>query len=289
MKLIGKLVICVFAYIAGVVLTGTLVGALHLPSPALPPGTTSQGMFASMILGTSLLVIGLAPLAARLSSSRLKRWAALFLLIFVAIAVNTMIEASIFSNIVSIGVPWMCAHYVLPCALLVSALVFLFGSDQHTAGLQSLVPVQWAWRLLTAWIAFPIIYFVFGMCVAPFVTYAYHAGIAGLTIPPMTVIIRTQLLRSALFLASSLPVMVLWTGSRRRLFLTFGFAEAMLVGIHGLAQATWFPMVLRVAHSIEITFDSFAYAGVLVLLFTTAKRNTVVVSPTANLVKKVIV
>lgn len=287
MKFIGKMVICVFAYTAGVMLTGAVMGALHLPSPTLPPGTTQQGMFASLILGTSLLVLGLAPLAAHLGRSRLQRWCALFPLIFVAIAVNTMIEASIFSNMVSIGVPWMCAHYVLPCALLVSALVFFFGNSEPTAGLPLLGPVQWAWRVLAAWLAFPVIYFVFGICVAPFVTYAYHAGIAGLTIPPVTVILRTQLLRSALFLASSIPVLALWTGSRRGLFVAFGFAEAMMVGIHGLAQATWFPMVLRVAHSIEITFDSFAYIGVLVLLFTAAKQNTVVVSPTAKHEEKV--
>jgi hypothetical protein len=289
MKLMGKMVICIVAYIAGVVLTGMLVGALHLPSPAPPPGTTPQGLLGPMVLGTSLLVLGLAPLAMRLSNSRPRRWIALFVMVFVAIAVNTMIEASIFSNVVSIGVGWMCVHYVLPCALLTSALVMFFGRRGQPFGLVSVPAVHWVWRLLVAWLAFPVIYLIFGMCVAPFVTYAYHAGIAGLTIPPMTVILRTQLLRSALFLGSSLPVLALWTGSRRGLFLAFGFAEAMMVGIHGLAQATWFPMVLRVAHSIEITFDSFAYVGVLVLLFTTAKQKTVVVPPTAKLEEKVTV
>ena len=44
-------------------------------------------------------------------------------------------------------------------------------------------------------------------------------------------------------------------------------AHAFTVGFYGLVGATFLPMVLRVAHSIEIAGDSFAYAGLLVLLF----------------------
>jgi hypothetical protein len=83
---------------------------------------------------------------------------------------------------------------------------------------------------------------------------------------------QAQLLRSPLFLLSTLPAVLLWTGSRRRLFISVGIAHALLVGIFGLIQAYWFPTVLRVAHSIEITADSFAYAAVLLLLFTHKNR-----------------
>jgi hypothetical protein len=44
-------------------------------------------------------------------------------------------------------------------------------------------------------------------------------------------------------------------------------AHAFTVGFYGLVGATFLPMVLRVAHSAEIAGDSFAYAGLLVLLF----------------------
>ncbi|HEU5402350.1 MAG TPA: hypothetical protein VFU86_13385, partial [Terriglobales bacterium] len=228
MKNIGKVVLCVVLYMAGVMLTGMLAGVLHLPAPSLPPGMTPQGMLAPMALGTLLLVIGLAPLASRLGSSRLRRSTVLFVLIFVAVALNTSIEASVFSNFIKIGVAWMCVHYILPCLFVTIGLVLMFGSREEPAGRPLLSPMQWAWRAVVAWLAFPVIYFVFGMCVAPFVTYAYRAGIAGLTIPPLAVIFRTQLIRSALFLGSSLPVIILWKGSRRSLFLLFGLAEAMM-------------------------------------------------------------
>ncbi len=280
MKLIGKVVLCVVLYMAGVILTGIVVGALHWPSPSMVPGMTAQGLFAAMTAGTLLLAIGLAPLAGSLGGSRIQRAIALFILVFVAVGLNTTIEASVFSNLINIGVGWMCVHYILPCLFLTAGLVFMFGKSQEPSGLPWHSPMQWAWRAVVAWLAFPVIYFLFGMCVAPFVMYAYNAGIAGLTIPPVAVIIRTQLLRSALFLGSSLPIIALWSGTRRNLFLLFGLAEAMMVGIAGLAQATWFPAVLRVAHSIEITFDSFAYIGVLVLLFAARKNG---VSSTAQI------
>jgi hypothetical protein len=39
--------------------------------------------------------------------------------------------------------------------------------------------------------------------------------------------------------------------------------------LYGLLGACWFPTVLRVAHSLEITADSFAYAFVVVMLLRT--------------------
>ncbi len=272
MKTLGKVVICAIAYMVGVILTWMLVGALHLPAPKPIEGTTPGGILTGMAIGTLLLVGGLAPLAMGLGGTRLHRAVALFLLVFVAIGVNTIIEASVFTNFVTIGVPWMCAHSVLPCLFLAVGLVLFFGSSKPGMGFAALSAPQWAWRLLVAWIAFPVIYFVFGMCVAPFVMYAYRAGIAGLTIPAMPVLLKTVFLRSALFLVSSVPILALWTGSRRNLFIAFGIAESVMVGITGLVEASFFPMTLRIAHSIEITFDSFAYVGGLVLLFTARKQ-----------------
>ena len=95
----------------------------------------------------------------------------------------------------------------------------------------------------------------------------YNAGIAGLRIPALSTILVVQLVRSVIFLAASLPFIALWKGSRRGLWLALGMAHAFTVGFYGLVGATFLPMVLRVAHSVEIAGDSFAYAGLLVLLF----------------------
>jgi cytochrome bd-type quinol oxidase subunit 2 len=106
------------------------------------------------------------------------------------------------------------------------------------------------------------------MCVAPFVEPYYTSGALGLRIPPMLTIFELQLFRSVVFLAISLPFIAMWKDSRRNLWLALGLTHAVVVGIYGLVGATFLPMVLRISHSLEITGDSFAYAGLLVLLFT---------------------
>ncbi|MDT8066951.1 MAG: hypothetical protein ROO76_02170 [Terriglobia bacterium] len=288
MKTVAKLVVCAVAYMLGVSLTWTLVGALHLPAPHPIPGVTTGGLLFGMSLGTLLLAAGLVPLAVGLGGSRPRRSGALFVVILVAVGLNTMIEATVFSTFVTVGIAWMTAQYVLPSLLLATALAVLFSKNEKQSEPPRFSAAQWAWRLVVAWVAFPAIYWVFGMCVAPFVLFAYRAGIAGLTVPPVPVILRTVFIRSALFLVSSLPIIALWSGSRRSLFIAFGVAESMMVGIFGLVQASWFPMTLRVAHSIEITLDSFAYIGVLVLLFAARKQSGTANADAANLRENVV-
>ncbi len=125
--------------------------------------------------------------------------------------------------------------------------------------------------MLVAWLAFPVIYFFFGMMVGPFVVKYYQGG-GPWVIPPMGVIIRTQLLRSVLFLLASLPVVLLWAKSRKSLIVCLGLAHAVVVGLSPLASAYFMPVTMRVLHSAEITADSFAYATVLAMLFACAKK-----------------
>jgi hypothetical protein len=267
MKIIGKILLCAFAYVCGTVLTGIITTLFHIAALPEFPGMTPERAFRYLILFSPLLVVGVAPLAAGLGGRRGIRWLALGALVYLALGVNTAIELTAFSSTLGKAYPALLVHYVLPCAALAAALAFLFSSRQPLPSRQSISVWQWTWRAVVAWLAFPVVYFIFGMCVAPFVTKYYLAGVAGLQIPAMSVILKTQAIRSALFLAASLPVIRLWTGSRARLLLTLGLAHAIMVGVFGLAQAYFLPAVLRVAHSIEITADSFAYAAVLVWLF----------------------
>jgi hypothetical protein len=78
--------------------------------------------------------------------------------------------------------------------------------------------------------------------------------------------VRVQLLRSALFLAVSVPPLVAWRGSRLRLILALGTAHWAMNGLQGMLQAHWLPSAIRLAHTGEILGDSLAYAAVLVAL-----------------------
>ncbi len=273
MKIVAQIVLGALAYLFGVVASGLLTGALRLPSPNLPPGMTEAHAFRNLMLAAPLLAAALIPLVRGLRGAWGKRLLTVAFLLFVCLGVNTVIEAAVFSNIVGRAGLTLTLQHVLPAILLAAVLTWPSGepTEQSAAG-NRFTPVGWSWRLLLGWLAFPVIYFIFGMTIAPIVMPYYRDGVGGLTIPAVDVILRTQLLRSALFLLASVPLVMLWRKSRAGLFVALGLAHAMLVGIFGLLQASWMPTVLRVTHSIEITFDSFAYAGVLVLSFARAAK-----------------
>jgi hypothetical protein len=73
-------------------------------------------------------------------------------------------------------------------------------------------------------------------------------------------------------LLTALPLLAMWTGSRRGLVVTLGLASWVLVGLYGMLQAFWLPGPLRVAHSVEILADSIGYAWALTALLVPPAR-----------------
>ena len=112
-----------------------------------------------------------------------------------------------------------------------------------------------------------MVYWTFGMMVAPWVLEYYKQGQFRLNLPGAGVIILTQLLRSSLFLLAALPILIVWSGSRLKLTVLLGFAFFVLVGLFSMIQAYWLAPTLQVLHNIEIFADSVVYAGILAVLF----------------------
>jgi hypothetical protein len=272
MKDLGKLVVCWLVFVLAIMGTGVASGALHLHSMNIPgsiPGSASAAeQLAAQLGGGALLVLGLYPLARGLAGSFVMRSVALGGFLFVALGVNGTIEARIFTHLLDNELAATAIYYAMLALLAGAALGWCFGAADPPAGLPRRGWRIWSGRVAAAWLAWPFIYFFFGMCVAPVVIPYYRSSGLGLHIPPLSTIFLIQLLRSILFLVSSLPFLALWKGSRRGLWLALGLAHAFTVGIFGLASATFLPWVLRLAHGVEISADSFAYAGLLVLLFT---------------------
>jgi hypothetical protein len=268
MKLIGKILLSALALTIATMLAGVIASALPLSPPIPLPGESPS--LPSMLFGSLVLVVGLVPIASSLGGRFVTRWLALGLMLYVATGVNTVVELVIFGT--QGGHWYLLVFYFLCFVATAAALAWQYDSQQSAPQLPRLGTGQWVWRVAVAWLSFPVIYFLFGLCVAPFVIPIYQAGVVGLRIPPLDVIMRTQLLRSFLFLASSLPVILLWTGSRRRLILALGWVHTAMVGLYGLSQATFMPPVLRVLHSLEIAADSFVYALILVWLFFPRER-----------------
>jgi hypothetical protein len=63
-----------------------------------------------------------------------------------------------------------------------------------------------------------------------------------------------------------MPVLILWSGSRRHLVLALGLAFYVLVGLFGMIQSYWLAPTLQVLHNSEMLIDSMAYALALAIL-----------------------
>lgn len=270
MKTLGKVVVCWFAYFVALVVAGILIRTLHLPVPAVP-GDGSRGVqFGLSLLGGMILVIGLWPIARGLSGSLTKRAIALVAFLVLAFGVNSLIETATFTTLLAGKVAGAAIFYGAVALLVGLSLAALFGSRQEMPRGASDQRFQLLRRIAAAWCAFPLIYLFFGICVAPIVT-PYYRSIEFLHIPPLHSIVAVQLVRSAIFLACSLPLIALWRGTKRRLWFALGLAHAAVVGLYGLSSSAFLPAVLRVTHSVEITADSFVYAWVLATLFYTTR------------------
>ncbi len=266
---------CVTVYGLGTMIGGFVVGALGVPLPRFPEGVEAGPFSAGMLAGSLLVVIALALVAARMQGSFLARWLALAAFGYVALALNTAMEASIFTRLDGMfGMALAMFPAIVSCAAAVTALFRPVGGeapfeDMARRFLRARTPAAWARRLLLAVLAFLVIYGFFGMMlsfVAPQVI-AYYMQEGGLfRIPSAGTMLSVETLRSALNLLTALPVLIVWRGSRRGLILVLGSAYWMLVGLVGLIQEGIMPADMRLAHSIEIGFDSFVYAAALVWL-----------------------
>jgi hypothetical protein len=285
---IVKSIVAGLLYVLGTMVFAMLAATIHFHVPDLvPPGTNMAAAGRMFAFSSALMGIALLPLTLYTQASRLARGLALFFLLFICLGVNATIELTIFSTFfVHGGALHVVISMILPALFCGFALSYLLPSPAAHAGnsafrssLATHSAPAWTARVLLAILAFPVIYFVFGSMVAPFVIPFYLSGASPLTIPPLSTILPVQFLRSSLFLLASTPFLFFWARSRASLIFALGLAHWFLVGLFGLVQVTWMPPVLRIAHSLEIAADSFVYAAVLVLLLAPRYHESAVSTP----------
>jgi hypothetical protein len=270
---IGKVIAGGVALYVGELLGGAVAGLTGLAVPELPAGADPAALMAYMAIGDLVLAAILGLLSSWLAGGFVARWLILAALTWVALGVNTVLEASIFSTF-SAASPFTVIMYLVYSLIGGAVVAWLFRPAAQGGNFVTRARAffagrsagGWIWRLLAALLAFPVIYLLFGSMVGPIVVQYYRQSGTGLVLPGMQQIIPMALLRSLLFLLACLPVLIAWQGSRLGLWLALGGALFLLVGGVPLFQAYWFPTTLRVTHSLEILADSFAHAGVLVLL-----------------------
>ena len=267
-----RLPLCAFAYVGGAMAGGALISALGLPLPEVPEQADGRIMGLCLFIGSLALAAGLAPLAKRIQGPCWARWLILAALCYVCLGVTVPLEGAIFTTLD--GMASIPVFSIPPCLLFAAVTVLLFKpasrGDSFAATARRFFAGRsvrgWAGRLALAVCAFPVIYWTFGMMVAPFVMEYYKQGQFALATPHPGVIVSMQFLRSVLFLVVAMPILVAWSGSRRHLVLALGLAFYVLVGLFDLIQTYWLAPTLLVLHNVEILVDSLVYALALTWL-----------------------
>jgi hypothetical protein len=274
-----KLLLAMLGFAIALGVGGSLLQSAGLQAPALPEGTDQETLGAVFMAGSLLFALALAAVAAGLRGGFFTRALILFLLMWIAYAVNNVIEGATFTTFSAVATPssmlYTALSLLLPSAAMavITALLFRPGKRAGSLGaaLGGLFRIHGAagvlGRVALAILAFPAIYLVLGMAIAPLVRGYYESGAFELAMPGWGQLIPIQFLRSTLFLVASLPVTLMWAGSRRRLFVTLGLALFVFVGGFSMATAYWLGWQLRVVHGIEMLVDEMAYAAVLVALW----------------------
>jgi hypothetical protein len=192
--------------------------------------------------------------------------------VVVGFGVSSTIETSIFST--ANGVILMVPILFPPCFLLAGIEVLLFQSrdaiqvprSNPSRFFRPRTRTQWMWRFAASVFAFPLVYFLFGLIVFPIVTKYYESGSAGLALPGAGQILSTQLFRGLLHLMVTLPVMILWSSSKRQLITALTLAFFVFVAAYDIVLAYRVPSILVITHGLEVLASSFVYAWLLVAL-----------------------
>ncbi len=287
---LGKLVLAGAAFSIGMIAGGMLATLLQLPPPAIPQGMDTAAALRNFVLESPLLALALALLARDLGGRFVTRALVLSFLTWIAYTVNTQLEASIFTTMAS-GLAFSLVDFAVPSLFCGAAVAFLFPYGGETASFAAAAREffarrtagAWVWRLAVAALAFMPIYWFFGTLVVPFTGAYYQQNQYGLTMPGVDQILAVLFIRSLLFLAACLPVLILWWGTNRSLFASLGFALFVLVGLLYMLGAEWMPVAVRLPHTLEILVDEFVYAGVLVWLL---RKESPVAQPSRSAVRR---
>jgi hypothetical protein len=269
--LTGRITLTWISLLAIQVVLGILI-----PTPAPPP----EHAMPWLLLSNLLVAAALGFLATR-SDWRGLQLALTISGIPVVVALTNYLEGIVF--LTSSGIDWpkeilrTCLLYELaiPLWLLIFRTPVTPQSNYHPFTAKPIA--ERLWRFALADLAYPVLYFVAGMIIFPYVRDFYAAQ----TIPPLGKVFAMQLLvRGPIFVGICLLMTRMLGLSRLAGAVAVGLAFSTLDGIAPLIVPSGvFPDAVRWAHFCEVAVSNFAFGAFVAWLW--GNR-----SPTAQLVSK---
>jgi hypothetical protein len=214
-----KLPLCGLAFFVGFALGSQLAAGMGLAAPDIPAGADQATLFQLTAVSSLILALVLAWLSPAISGGFVIRWLSLFFLAWIAHGVNNYLEAAIFSTMSAASV-YTVVFYFPPFLLLGAIVAWLFPPamrgesffNQTRTYFAGRTAGAWVWRLLAAFLVFPLIYYLVGSLIAPLVIDYYRQGVSELALPGWDQILPVLFLRSFLFLIACLPVLICLAG-----------------------------------------------------------------------------
>ena len=268
-----KVILLALAFMIGLIGSRLLFYQLGIAPPRLSAQAPESIAIYYLLTGSLILTLGLFPLIHKIEGNFMSRFLIVFLFLFTCFGISVSVENSIYTTESS---PWITLVLLMPCLIFALVAILLtktqFSSDKFSEKLKEFFKTQttkqWLWKFFLAIVSFPIIYFIFGLIVSPFVMDYYQQSNLSLTVPAAGIIISVQVFRSFLFLLVTLPILITWTGNKTQLFLFLGLAHFVFVFSYDFVLAIQLPLALELIHGVEILLDSLVYAWVIVKLLT---------------------
>jgi uncharacterized membrane protein YhaH (DUF805 family) len=123
-----KLPLCGLAFFVSVMFGGMAATGVGLPTPSLPTGTDSATLAVYLLLARLVLALTLAVVSRRLRGGFVARWLSLSCLTWVVYAVNTYLEASIFTTFLAAS-PYLVVMNFVPSFVCGAAVALLFPPE----------------------------------------------------------------------------------------------------------------------------------------------------------------
>jgi len=270
LKDIGRIILLSIVLASGLVVSRIFLLKLGVFIPRFPQQADEDSAIYYLLIGSVLLASGWYYFFKGIGGSKKERILISSFFMLFGFSIGVTIESAIYSDVGS----YHMSIILLLLPMILYAVIITVITDRQKllepfdkrllSYIKTWSKQDWLKKILLAIISFPIIYFIFGIIVSPFVTNYYSKLVGGLQLPDAGTIIGIQLIRSIIFLAITIPVIINWTSTKALLIITLSMAHFTMVFAYDIYLAIVMPFELVMIHGIEILADSFVYSLIIV-------------------------